>query len=154
MVKRRCVFFDRDGVINEKPVEGEYILRWEEFRLLPAAVDWIKLCNALELLVIVVTNQRCVAKGLLTLAQLDDLHSRMRAALDAQGARIDDIFVCPHAEGTCQCRKPRPGMVENAARKWNIDLAASALIGDSGRDQGLAQACGLRFLRAGEGRLL
>jgi D-glycero-D-manno-heptose 1,7-bisphosphate phosphatase len=143
---RRCLFLDRDGVINIKPVPGEYIRTWEDFRLIPSVVDWIRLFNALDLLVVVVTNQRGVALGHVDPAELARIHDNMKQQLLTLGARIDDIFCCAHEEHTCNCRKPRPGMVMAAARKWDIDLKRSLLIGDSTRDEELALACGLPFI--------
>src|SRR5579863_7775705 len=104
---RRCVFLDRDGVINAKPKPGEYIRTWEEFRLIPVVVDWIRLFNVLDLLVIVVTNQRGVTGGVMSTSDLDRIHTEMRATLAERGAHIDDVFCCIHEEGTCDCRKPR-----------------------------------------------
>jgi len=151
-VSVRCVFLDRDGVINEKPAPGEYIRSSGEFRLLPNIADWIRLFNALEYLVIVITNQRGVARGLMTEAALATIHSRMLQELAAKGARIDDIFYCPHEENSCECRKPKPGLVHAARDKWKIDLAHSLLLGDSDSDEQLAAACGVRFLRVLDGR--
>jgi D-glycero-D-manno-heptose 1,7-bisphosphate phosphatase len=152
-VSVRCVFLDRDGVINERPAPHEYIRSIGEFRLLPNIADWIRLFNALEFVVIVITNQRGVARGLMTEAALASIHNRMLEELAAQGARIDDIFCCPHEENSCQCRKPKPGLVYAARDKWNIDLAHSLLLGDSDSDQQLAASCGIRFLRVLDGRL-
>ncbi len=143
---RRCVFIDRDGVINEAPVPGEYIVRWDDFRIIPAVVDWIRLVRALGYLVIVVTNQRCVALGLASLATVDDIHRRMSDELAARGAPVDDVYCCPHEEGACDCRKPKPGLVTAAAAKWNIDLKQSIMIGDSDRDRGLAANTGMTFV--------
>ena len=143
---RCCVFLDRDGVINAKAAVGEYVCVWEEFKILPSVVDWIRLFNALDLLVIVVTNQRGVAKGLMTAADLEEIHRRMCSALAKRGAHVDDVFSCIHEEGTCECRKPRAGLVMAAARKWDIDLSRSILIGDSNTDRELAKACGMRFI--------
>jgi histidinol-phosphate phosphatase family protein len=78
----------------------------------------------------------------------------MRAQLAAAGAHLDDIFVCPHDEGACDCRKPRPGLIEQARAKWDIDLSRSAMIGDSDVDRQLAARCGLRFIRVDEGVIL
>ncbi|MBV9768880.1 MAG: HAD family hydrolase [Bryobacterales bacterium] len=153
-MSRPCVFLDRDGVINEKAPEGEYIESWSKFRFLPNIIDWIRLFNALDHMVIIVTNQRGVARGFMTEQDLVDIHEKMCQALAEKGARIDDIFYCPHEEGTCDCRKPRPGLVRRAVEKWDIDLSRSLLIGDSERDTELAQTCGLRFLRANAGRLV
>jgi histidinol phosphatase-like enzyme len=85
-------------VINVKPKPGEYIRTWEEFQLIPEVVDWIRSFNALELPVIVVTNQRGVARGLMKQADLDRTHEGMRGELERVGARIDDIFCCVHEE--------------------------------------------------------
>jgi len=151
---RRCLFLDRDGVINAAPPEGEYIRSWEEFRLLPETVDWIRLFKATGYLAIVITNQRGVARGFYSEAELAAIHAQMRAALAAQGAVLDDIFYCPHAEGECNCRKPLPGMIEQAQKKWDIDLAASLFIGDGERDRLLAERCGIPFVRVRAGRVI
>ena len=87
-------------------------------------------------------------------ADLAALHERMRAELAAQGAILDDIFYCPHAEGACDCRKPLPGMVMAAQRKWDIDLAASLFIGDGERDRLLAERCGIPFVMVRDGRVV
>ena len=154
MGSRRCLFLDRDGVINAAPPEGEYIRRWEEFQLLPEAVSWIRLFKAAGYLAIVLTNQRGIALGLYSHADLLALHERMRAELASQGAFLDDIFYCPHEEGACDCRKPRPGLVLEAQGKWNIDLSASLLIGDSDRDRLLAERCHIPFALVRNGRVV
>ena len=150
---RRCVFLDRDGVINVKPRPGEYIRSAAELLLIDSVVDWIRLFNELDLLVIVVTNQRGVARGLMSLGDLEQIHEKMRVELAVRGARLDDIFCCIHEEGACQCRKPRPGMVREAAEKWDIDIPRSLMIGDSKRDRELAQACGMRYVSVDAGRV-
>lgn len=149
---RRCVFMDRDGVINRKPPEHDYIRRWEDFEFLPGIVGWIRLFNALGHPVLVITNQRGVARGLMTAQDLEEIHRRMKDALDAEGAHIDDVFCCPHEEGVCDCRKPRPGLVLEAQRKWDADLAHSLYIGDSGTDRQLAATCGIAFARFENGQ--
>jgi D-glycero-D-manno-heptose 1,7-bisphosphate phosphatase len=154
MPSRRCLFLDRDGVINAAPPKGEYISRWDDFRLLPEVISWIRLFKAAGFLAIVVTNQRGIALGLYTEADLHALHTHLRAALAAQGAMLDDIFYCPHAEDACDCRKPRPGLILAAQRKWDVDLAASLLIGDSSRDRQLAERCGIPFALVRDGRVI
>ena len=151
-MKRRCVFLDRDGVINVKAPAGEYIRTWQEFQLIPTVVDWIRLFNVLDFLVVVVTNQRGVARGLVEPADLDEIHRRMVDQLAGEGARVDDVLACPHEEDSCNCRKPRPGLVLEAAEKWNIDVGKSVMIGDSESDRELAENCGMRFVfvRAGQ----
>ena len=152
MVKQRCVFLDRDGVINRKPPEGSYIRSWEEFCFIPGIADWIQLFNMLGMLVVVVTNQRGVARGLIHADDLEAIHRNMTRELANAGAHIDDVFCCPHEEGACECRKPKPGMVIAAAKKWCIDIPGSILIGDSERDLELAQSCGMRFVFVEDGR--
>jgi D-glycero-D-manno-heptose 1,7-bisphosphate phosphatase len=147
------VFLDRDGIINEKPAPGEYILCENEFRLLPYIADWIRLFNILGLLVIVITNQRGVALGRLTEDRLLSVHAKMLKELTDRNARIDDIFYCPHALDSCNCRKPKPGMIHAAQEKWNIDLENSLLIGDSECDELLAASCGIPFLRVMDGHI-
>ena len=150
----RCIFMDRDGVINKKAQPGQYIQTCQELEVIPAVVDWIRLFNALGFLVIVVTNQRGVATGQIAPEELDRIHERMRRQLAEAGAKIDDIFVCPHENNACDCRKPQPGMVHAATKKWNISIADSAMIGDSQSDRQLAISCGLRFVPVADGRIL
>jgi D-glycero-D-manno-heptose 1,7-bisphosphate phosphatase len=131
----RAIFLDRDGVINQRPVEGEYITRWEDFHILPGVAESISLLNRAGFHVIVITNQRCVAKQQITEAALQDMHRRMTEALSAQGATLDAVYYCPHDhEPACQCRKPQPGMILEAAQMWSIDLKASWMVGDSASD--------------------
>lgn len=141
----RAVFLDRDGVINRKAPDGQYVTRWEDFHLLPGVVEGIAQLNRAGIRVIVVTNQRCVAKGLLTESDLQRLHSRMSAQLAQAGAFIDAIYYCPHSlEASCGCRKPAPGMLLEAAREHNLDLSTSWMIGDSGSDIQAGKIAGCR----------
>ena len=131
----RAVFLDRDGVINQRPPEGDYITRWEDFHILPGVAEGIALINRVGFSVIVVTNQRGVAKGLMTEADLQQMHERMTGELARAGAKIDATFYCPHEiEPRCDCRKPAPGMLLSAARLRGIDLRTSWMIGDSDND--------------------
>jgi D-glycero-D-manno-heptose 1,7-bisphosphate phosphatase len=131
----KAVFLDRDGVINRKPPEGDYVTRWEDFNVLPGVVEGVALLNRAGFTVIVVTNQRCIAKGLMTVVELENIHQRMAELLAGSGAIIDGAFYCPHEiETVCECRKPAPGMLLSAARLHGIDLSASWMIGDSDID--------------------
>jgi D-glycero-D-manno-heptose 1,7-bisphosphate phosphatase len=142
----RAAFLDRDGVINRKALKGEYVTRWEEMQILPGVSEAIALLNHAGFLVIVVTNQRCVAKGLITTAELEVLHQQLREAL--AGAMIDAIYYCPHEmQPPCLCRKPQPGMLLDAARAHNIDLAASWMIGDSDIDVEAGRRAGCKTAR-------
>lgn len=141
----RAAFLDRDGVINRKAREGEYVTRWEEMQILPGAAEAIALLNQARFGVIVVSNQRCVAKGLITTADLETLHQRMRHVLASAGATIDAIYYCPHeTQPPCRCRKPQPGMLLDAARDHDIDLRASWMIGDSKADLEAGRSAGCK----------
>jgi D-glycero-D-manno-heptose 1,7-bisphosphate phosphatase len=129
---KKAAFLDRDGVINRKAPEGQYVTRWEEMQFLPGVCEAIHLLNNAGFLVVVVSNQRCVAKGLITTDELDSMHARMRYEFAAAGATIDAVYYCPHEiQPLCSCRKPRPGLLLDAARRHNLNLAASWMIGDS-----------------------
>jgi histidinol-phosphate phosphatase family protein len=151
---RACVFLDRDGVINQKPAPHDYVRTWSDFKFLPNISDWIRIFNALGYLVIVISNQRGVARGIMSTADVEEIHRNMVAELARRGAIVDDIFYCPHQDGECNCRKPLPGLVIQAQEKWDLDLSKSLLIGDSDADEQLAAACGIRFLRAADGQLV
>jgi histidinol-phosphate phosphatase family protein len=131
----KAAFLDRDGVINRNAPEGDYILRWEDVELLPGAVEGISKLRHAGFAVIVVTNQRCVAKGLITVPELEKLHRRLADALASAGSPIDAIYYCPHElDESCECRKPSPGMLHQAAQSRGINLARSWMIGDSDID--------------------
>jgi D-glycero-D-manno-heptose 1,7-bisphosphate phosphatase len=142
------VFLDLDGVINRKAPEGEYVTRWEDFHVLPGVVEGITLLNRSGYCVIVVTNQRCIAKGLMTVADLEKMHQRMSDLLARAGATIDAIYYCPHeVEKSCNCRKPASGMLLDAARSCGIELPASWIIGDSDMDIEAGKNAGCRTAR-------
>ncbi|MGC2152237.1 MAG: HAD family hydrolase [Terriglobales bacterium] len=132
---KKAAFLDRDGVINRKASEGQYVTRWADMEFLPGSCEAIRLLNDAEFLVVVVSNQRCVAKGLMTTEELESMHARMCREFHAAGANIDAVFYCPHDyQPPCDCRKPKPGMLLDAARAHDIQLSASWMIGDSGHD--------------------
>jgi D-glycero-D-manno-heptose 1,7-bisphosphate phosphatase len=142
------VFLDRDGVINRKAPEGQYVTRWEDFHVLPGVVEGITLLNRAGFYVVVLTNQRCVAKGLMTVADLEKMHKRMSEFLARAGATVDAIYYCPHELGqSCSCRKPAPGMLLDAARSRSIELPASWIIGDSDIDIEAGKNAGCRTAR-------
>jgi D-glycero-D-manno-heptose 1,7-bisphosphate phosphatase len=144
----RAAFLDRDGVINRKARKGEYVTRWEEMEILPGVSEAIALLNEAGYRVIVVSNQRCVAKGLITTAELEVLHRRLCETLASTGATIDTIYYCPHEkQPPCLCRKPQPGMLLDAARAHDIDLAASWMIGDSDSDVEAGRRAGCKTAR-------
>lgn len=145
----KAAFLDRDGVINRKaPTEDEYLTRWEKIEILPGVPQAIALLNLADFRVILVSNQRSVAKGLITAAELDSIHERMCDELARAGAIIHGVYYCPHElQPPCSCRKPQPGMLLQAARTHDIDLTASWMIGDSDRDVEAGKNAGCRTIR-------
>jgi len=140
----KAAFLDRDGVLNTRPPEGEYVTSWAEFELIEGTEEAIKLLNAGGYLVIVVTNQRCVARGLISEVQLKAIHSRLLVHLRRRGARLDGVYYCPHNAGACGCRKPGVGLFELAKKDFPaISFADSVVIGDSITDieAGLKLGC-------------
>ena len=140
-MKQRAVFLDRDGVLNANLVrDGKPFAprRIEDFRLLPGVEDAVRRLKAAGFLAIVVTNQPDVAAGLTPRATVDAMHARLRAILP-----LDDIKVCWHRDvDACACRKPKPGMLLEAAAEHDVDLAASYMIGDRWRDIDAGRAAG------------
>jgi len=144
---KRAVFLDRDGVINRKE-EGGYVTRWEDFHFLPGVAEAISSLDRAGWSVIVISNQRCVAKGLLTIADLEAIHQRMREELAKSGAKLDGIYYCPHdKEPPCPCRKPSHGMLLTAAENHQIDLTSSWLVGDSESDIEAGKRAGCSTVR-------
>jgi D-glycero-D-manno-heptose 1,7-bisphosphate phosphatase len=127
-----AVFLDRDGVLNEKLPEGRFVTSRSEFKVLPGVVESIARLNRAGLRVLVVSNQRCVSLGLCTAADVDAIHSSFQNFLKSHGAYVDGFYFCPHDEGQCNCRKPLPGLYEQAAAEIpEITAERSAMIGDS-----------------------
>lgn len=126
------VFLDRDGVINRKPPEGEYVGHWSGFQLLPGAESAIAALNRAGRRVIVITNQRGVALGRYTCTDVETLHSQLQEHLEQYGARIDAFYYCPHDKNQCDCRKPKTGLFQQAFRDFpDASTANSLVIGDS-----------------------
>jgi D-glycero-D-manno-heptose 1,7-bisphosphate phosphatase len=131
----RTVFLDRDGVLNRKPPEGQYVSDWSHFHLLPGAPEAIARLNRARLKVIVVSNQRGIALGLYTPADVNAIHAELQRTLAAQGAHIDAFYFCPHDKNECDCRKPGPGLYEQARAQFpDMTPESSLMIGDSWSD--------------------
>lgn len=146
----RAAFLDRDGVINAPPPAGEYVTSPSSLQLLPGAAEAIKELHARGFFVAVVTNQRGVALGLMTEADLDAVHARMVDALAEAGAHVDAIYACVHHEGVCECRKPGTGLFDRAKQENpGLDLRRSVLFGDSWRDIEAGRRIGCRTVFVG-----
>jgi D-glycero-D-manno-heptose 1,7-bisphosphate phosphatase len=142
--KLSAVFLDRDGVLNEKMPGGSYVASWGDFHPLPGAAEAIGWLNRAGLRVVVVSNQRGIALGLYTRADVEAIHSALQGVLKAHGAHVDGFYLCPHDVGECNCRKPLAGLFEQAAADFPaITAANSAMIGDSLSDMEFGRRLGM-----------
>ena len=158
-MKRRAAFIDRDGTISE---EVGYINHPSRFRVFPYAAAAIKLLNNHDWLAIVVTNQAGVARGYFSEEMIQTVHDKLNQDLEDDGARLDAIYYCAHHPSVgdepyrqdCDCRKPKPGLVNRAAQELDIDLANSWMIGDRYSDIEMARNAGVRsaLVLSGYGR--
>ncbi|HQN80442.1 MAG TPA: HAD family hydrolase [Kiritimatiellia bacterium] len=141
-VFRPCVFFDRDGVVNQSPGPG-YVNRLEDFHILPGFVACVRAAAAKGLPAVVVTNQRGVERGLTPPGQLAAMHRRLRDELARAGLELLDLLVCTANDDAHPDRKPNPGMLRTAARRHHLDLAKSWMIGDRESDVQTGQNAGV-----------
>ncbi len=140
---QKCIFLDRDGTINEYV---GFLRKKEDMKLIPGVVEAIRKINNSEYLCIVVTNQPVVARGEVSFSELNNIHKKLETLLGNEGVYVDDIYFCPHhphkgfdgeipeLKFECNCRKPNTGMIVEAAKKYNIDVENSWIIGDSTLD--------------------
>ncbi len=159
---RPAIFFDRDGTLSQ---EVGYVNHLSRFRLLPYAVDAVRLVNASGRLAVLATNQAGVARGYFPESLIHEVHTHVRAAMEAGGARFDGIYVCVHHPSVgappyrcdCDCRKPKPGLLRQAEKDLGADLAGSWMIGDRQGDLAAGWAAGARAAMVktgyGEGEL-
>ena len=157
--KQKAIFLDRDGTINKYV---GFLRKIDEFELLPGVEEAIKKINESGYLAIVVTNQPVIARGEVTLEELNEIHKKLETELGYEGAYIDGLYYCPHhphkgCEGEipelkidCECRKPKPGMLLKAAEDFNIDLSQSWMIGDGENDVKAGKAAGCKTALIGQ----
>lgn len=158
--KQKAVFLDRDGTINQYV---GFLRHIDEFELIEGTEEAIKKINAAGYLAIVITNQPVIARGEVSIEELEEIHNKMETLLGYKGAYLDAIYYCPHHphkgyEGErpelkfdCECRKPKPGMLIQAATDFNIDLSQSWMIGDGENDIKAGQAAGCKTALVGKG---
>nr|WP_315036430.1 HAD-IIIA family hydrolase [uncultured Lachnoanaerobaculum sp.] len=151
--KQRAIFIDRDGTMN---VSKGFISKADDLELIPGTIDAIKAINKSGALAIVITNQPVIARGECSFEELHNIHNKLKTLLGEKGAFVDDIFYCPHHpdkgfEGEvpelkfdCECRKPKTGMIDEAVKKYNIDLSKSYMVGDSTMDLETARNAGIK----------
>ncbi len=159
IIRRPAVFLDRDGTINE---QMGYINHLCRFKLLAGAAEAIKLLNDAEIPVVVISNQSGLARGYFPEELLVAVHEKMDRLLAEKGAHVDGIYYCPHHpeakeerfRDTCNCRKPKPGLVFQAAEEMNLDPEKSFVVGDRWSDIKTAANCGAKsiLVRTGYGR--
>lgn len=149
----RAVILDRDGVITPKLPTDEYILCDDQVKLAEGAAEGLRILASAGFRLFIFSNQKCVAKGLITLGEAGWLQSRVIALVEAEGVSIEGARLCPHRdEDGCACRKPKPGMILDLATAHGFDPASAIVVGDAQRDvdAGVAAGCGTCYLIDGE----
>lgn len=149
----KLVILDRDGTINHD--SDQYIKSVEEWRPLKGSIEAIARLTQAGYRIVVATNQSGIARGLFDTATLIAIHEHLQRAVAQAGGRIDAFFFCPHAaDSDCECRKPKPGMLLEIARRFNVSLATVYMVGDAPRDLQAAAAAGARpvLVLTGKGR--
>ena len=148
-----ALFLDRDGVIIEN--RPNYVRSWEDVQIYPQALKALARISNSQYKIVMVTNQSVVGRGFISLEMVNKINDRLAAEINKYGGRIDGVFVCPHApEENCNCRKPRPGLLLEAAKTLSIDLSRSVIIGDALSDLLAGQSAGLDktiLVRTGRG---
>lgn len=148
----RGIFLDRDGVICKN--RSDYVKSWEEFQFLPGAKDSLVKLAKLGLPIIVITNQSAIGRKIISASTVEDIHRRMVAEIESCGGRIDKVLYCPHQpDDECNCRKPEPGMLQQAASEMKLDLCNSYMVGDATSDliAGLRVGCHTFLVLTGRG---
>lgn len=144
---KQVIFLDRDGVINKKAPKSEYITSWAAFEFLPGAIEALALLAQKGYIIFIITNQAGIARGFMTETELEEIHEKMKNELDKYDVRIEKIYHCPHGwDDGCECRKPKPGMLYNAAKEYNLDLSKTCFIGDDQRDLQAGTAAGCKTI--------
>ncbi len=145
----KVVFLDRDGVINVN--RDDYVKSWDEFEFIAGAKEAIKLLNDNNYWVIIITNQSPIGRGIFGHERLREIHELMLQKLAGAGAHIDAIYYCPHSpDDNCECRKPKPGLLFQAADELGIDLQSSWFIGDSEGDLQAGEAAGCKIFKVSD----
>lgn len=146
------VFLDRDGVINrDRP---EFVKSWAEFEFLPGVIEALARLTGAGARIIVFSNQSCVGRGICSIEVVNQINQRMSDEMAKAGAHLAGVYICPHApEDGCDCRKPKPGLILQAAAELELDLEGAVVIGDDLRDLQAGRAAGLAaiLVRTGKG---
>ncbi len=139
-----CVFFDRDGIVNRYPGAGKYVERLEDFHLQPEFLSALRVAANKGYEAVLVTNQRGVALGRMTMEAVQSMHDHLAAVLEGEGLRLLEVMICPHNDDAHPHRKPNPGMILDAAAKHHLDLSRSWMVGDSEGDAEAGRRAGCK----------
>jgi len=152
---KKVVFLDRDGVINQD--SPNYIKSWSEFEFIAGSISGIHHLTLNGFAPIIITNQSAIGRRMMSIQDLEHIHTLMKSTLASGGGRIKDIFFCPHTpDDGCECRKPAPGLIFQAQKRYGINLADTVMVGDSAKDVECARnaGCGSAVLvRTGNGMI-
>lgn len=147
----QAILLDRDGVINCE--RADYVKCWDEFVFLPGALAALGRLAALPVPILVISNQSAIGRGLVSRHDIDEIHRRSGEIITAAGGRVDAFFICPHhPQDQCECRKPRPGLLWQAANAYALALDQCVFIGDAITDFQAAQSAGCRSILVETGR--
>jgi D-glycero-D-manno-heptose 1,7-bisphosphate phosphatase len=148
-----AIFLDRDGVLIEN--KSDYVRNWSQVKIIPEAIQALSLRMARRYKIVIVTNQSAVGRGLLTLETAHEINRRLVQLIGRHGGRVDGVYMCPHRpDDGCLCRKPRPGLLLQAAKELSLDLQSSWMIGDAWSDMQAGQRADVRqkiLLKTGRG---
>ncbi len=153
---KKIIFLDRDGVINKKPPKADYVKKWEEFKFLPGAIKALKILNEKGFKIYIITNQPGIARKLMTKKDLNNIHKNLKKEVEKTGGHIAGIYPCLHGwEDNCDCRKPKAGLLFQAARNLCLDLTKTIFIGDDERDikAGKTAGCKTMLIKSGDSLL-
>lgn len=152
-VPRKAIFLDRDGIINRKLPEDNYVRTPSEFHILPDVIGSLSIMRDLGFSLVIVTNQRGIARGIMSETDLACVHQFMTFLLMKSGIELQGIYYCPHDKTDhCECRKPSPGMIIAAAKDLGIDLSLSYMVGDSVSDVEAGRNAGVKSVRISSDR--
>lgn len=145
------LFLDRDGVINRE--RADYVKEWSEFEFLPGVLTALRQLATLNIPIVVITNQSAIGRGIVSQMTMNDIHQHAREIIEASGGRINEFLMCPHhPDQGCDCRKPKPGLLFQAAALYKLDLAQCIFVGDALTDYQAAEAAGCQAILVKSGR--
>ena len=151
MRREKTILLDRDGVLNRKPPRAQYVGSWDQWEWISGSRQALALLNEAGYRVVVISNQAGIARGAMTAADLEAIHQNMCAEAAAAGGKITAIYHCPHGwDENCDCRKPKPGMLYQAQRDFDLDLTRTLFVGDDDRDRQAAEAADCLYAQVSE----